>query len=664
MPKADELAFALKTFSGAMAALYLAFWLGLDDPYWAMATAFIVAQPLTGAMRSKAVYRGMGTLAGGTMAVILVPTLVNAPVLLSLGLACWIGFCLYISLLDRSPRAYAFMLAGYTAGIIGFPSVTAPGMVFQTAVSRVEEILLGITCTTTIGTLIFPRAIGPVLARRIAGWVRPGIDWASAALSGQEDSAEISAARRKLAVEAHDVAMMISHLAYDTSNLQTAVRYIARLRIYVLSLMPVLSSINDRVRQLQHLNGITPELRDALDATHGWVQAGGPEQADELYAQIIALEEAAPSWAGLLRASLAVRLAELVSIIRHARSIRRHVFEGDAAPPSALANAEFVAAATRLNDHGMALLSALAAGIAVLLVCGIWIFTAWPAGAGAAIMVAVACSFFAAQDDPAPAIRQMLIYSAFACAGGAVYDFFILPRVENFTELMLALLPAGLFIGVLVSRPATFAAGMIMGANGSTQLALNNGYTGQFAVYLNNSISLLFGLAAALVVTRLIRSVGVEWSVQRLTRAGWEDIAAAADAAGAQDRATLTGRMTDRLGLMMPRLAAISARDDLTATQLMRDLRVGLNVIGVQRCLPHSPAEARRAMAEILAGISVHYRANPRLPFPLAIRDAIDRAMLATASDAVPLMELSGLRSLLFADSPAPDLSATRIPEK
>ena len=659
MPKIDELLFGLKTFAGAMTALYLAFWLGLDNPYWAMATAFIVAHPLTGAMRSKAVYRCMGTLVGGTMAVILVPNLVNAPLLLSFGLACWIGLCLYISLLDRSPRAYAFMLAGYTAGIIGFPSVTAPGMVFQTAVTRVEEILIGITCTTTIGTLIFPRAIGPVLERRIAGWVRPGIDWASAALIGQEDTAEISAARRKLAVEAHDVAMMISHLAYDTSNLQTAVQYITRLRIYVLSLMPVLNSINDRVSQLRDLNGITPRLQDVLNATYGWVQAGGPEYANELYAQIIALEEAEPSWAGLLRASLAVRLAELVSIMRQARAIRRHVFNGDAAPSSALANAEFIAAATQLNDHGMAMLSGLAAGIAVLLVSGIWIFTAWPAGAGAAIMVAVACSFFAVQDDPAPAIRQMLINSGIACVGVAFYAFFVLPRVETFTELMLALLPAGLLVGVLVSRPATFGAGMVIGANGSTQLALNNGYTGQFAVYLNSSIALLFGLAAALVVTRLIRSVGVEWSVQRLLRAGWKDIAAAAEAAGPQDRATLTGRMTDRLGLMMPRLATVSAGGDLPATQLMRDLRVGLNVIGVQRFRARLPAVAQTAVAEILAGIATHYRDNPRIPFPIAVRDAIDRAMLAAASDVAPLMELSGLRNLLFADSPPPDLSTT-----
>ncbi len=170
-----------------MAALFLAFWLGLDDPYWAMASAYIVAHPFTGPMRSKSLSRIVGTLIGGTAAVVLVPNLVNAPLLLSLALSLWVGLCLYISLLDRMPRAYTFMLAGYTSGIISFPSVDAPQLIFQTTLTRVEEICLSIICTTVIGTMVFPRAIGPVLARRVSAWIKPAIDWATAALAGRDE---------------------------------------------------------------------------------------------------------------------------------------------------------------------------------------------------------------------------------------------------------------------------------------------------------------------------------------------------------------------------------------------------------------------------------------------------------------------------------------------
>jgi uncharacterized membrane protein YccC len=665
MPKPDEILFALKTFAGAMLALFIALWLGLDNPYWSMATAYIVAQPLAGAMRAKGVYRLAGTLAGGTAAVVLVPNLVDAPVLLCLALALWVGLCLYLSLLDRSPRAYAFMLAGYTAGIIGFPSVTAPALIFQTALTRVEEIAIGIGCTMLIGTIVFPRPLGPVLSRRIATWVRPAIDWARAALAGHRDGEVINAARRRLAIEASDVAMMISQLSYDTSPLRASAGHVARLRRYTLSLMPVLSSVSDRVAQLRALDALTPELTSVLASVDEWVTAGGPENADAVNAQIAGLTANDPesdrTWPGMLRASLCLRLQEMVSLIRHARAIRRHVVEGDAAPANRLVEGSFVAAAVQIHDHGLALLSAAAAILATLLVCAFWITTAWTAGAGAAVIVAVACSFFAAQDDPAPAIALMIRDAVIVTIAAGAYLFLILPVVESFLELVLVLLPAGLIIGVLVSRPASFGTGMVMGAFGATDLALGNGYHGDFAGYVNSAFALVFGLAAALIVTRLLRSVGAEWSAARLMRAGWRDVAAAAAAQGAHERATLTGIMMDRLGLMMPRLAAAAPGADQAGAAMLTDLRVGLNAIGLQRQAGQLPAALGQEIGTILAQVAAFYRGNPRAPAPPALLRALDHALMLTAgapsrARTEALMLLSGLRSVLFPNSAPPEL--------
>ena len=120
-----------------MLAYYVALQIGLMRPFWAVVTSYIVAQPHAGAVRSKAIYRVGGTLLGGSAAVILVPTFVNEPFALSVALALWLGLCLYLSLLDRTPRAYIFLLAGYTASIIGLPSVDAPATIFDTAILRV-----------------------------------------------------------------------------------------------------------------------------------------------------------------------------------------------------------------------------------------------------------------------------------------------------------------------------------------------------------------------------------------------------------------------------------------------------------------------------------------------------------------------------------------------
>jgi len=667
MFKLDEILFALKTFAGAMAALFLAFYLQLDNPYWAMASAFIVAQPFAGAMRSKSIYRLFGTLIGASAAVTMVPNLVNSPVLLSLALALWIGFCLYLSLLDRSPRAYTFMLAGYTAGIIGFPSVTTPGHIFETAITRGEEICIGIGCTTLFGTLIFPRGLGPVLARRIATWTKPATEWCVAALAGEGESGPAREARRRLAFEATDAAMMITQLSYDISRLQSVVRFVIRLRIYVISMMPVLGSIGGRVAQLKRLGAVTPQLEEALSEATAWINTGSAENADELLEKIEALEDGAHDWGGLLRASLAVRLEEMVRIVRHARAIRRHVLDGDKAPENPVLDAEYIAVTAQNRDHKLALLSGFAASLATLLVCAVWINTNWPNGAGAAVMVAIACSFFAAQDDPAPAIARMTRNGLIIIVFVALYTFLLLPRVETFTELCMALLPAGFAIGILISRPATFGTGMILGAIGPTQLALQNGYEGNFATYCNASLAMLFGFGSALLTTRLVRSVGAAWSTERLMQANWRDVAAAAETHGTRDRGLLTGIMMDRLGLMMPRLASVATGADQAAAEAMRDLRVGLDMVSLHREQWRLPVAGRQACDAIFAGVAAHYSADPRQPAPETLLAAIDNTIRTLLADPVAhraaLTTLSGLRSVLFPEATPPDIEAWLPPQ-
>ena len=57
--------FSLKCFAGGMLALFVAFSIGLERPYWAFITAYIVAQPMAGAVISKGVFRVIGSIVGG-----------------------------------------------------------------------------------------------------------------------------------------------------------------------------------------------------------------------------------------------------------------------------------------------------------------------------------------------------------------------------------------------------------------------------------------------------------------------------------------------------------------------------------------------------------------------------------------------------------------------
>lgn len=63
---------------------------------------------------------------GACATVLIVPTFANMPMVCSVVLTGWITFCLWLSLLERTPRAYAFVLAGYTASLIGFRRSLGP----------------------------------------------------------------------------------------------------------------------------------------------------------------------------------------------------------------------------------------------------------------------------------------------------------------------------------------------------------------------------------------------------------------------------------------------------------------------------------------------------------------------------------------------------------
>ncbi|MGC1863019.1 MAG: FUSC family protein [Methylocystis sp.] len=271
----DGLLFSAKTFLAATIALWIALEFDLPRPYWALGTVYILAQPLAGAVSSKALYRFAGTIVGAAMAVLLVPNLVAAPELLCLGLAIWIGLCLFLSRLDRSPRSYGFMLAGYTAAIVGFPSVNAPEAIFDTAVSRVEEIVVGIICTAVVSRSLFPGHAGPLIAARIQNWLENAGALARHVLLEQPDVERMHEDQRRLAKDITDIAALTAQLPYDTSALKHASEEMRALQQRMTALLPILAGIGDRLHALHERGELREELRPLLAKIAAWIESGG-----------------------------------------------------------------------------------------------------------------------------------------------------------------------------------------------------------------------------------------------------------------------------------------------------------------------------------------------------------------------------------------------------
>ncbi|HEX3634486.1 MAG TPA: FUSC family protein, partial [Paraburkholderia sp.] len=254
-PTSREWIFSVKTFAASMLALYIGLKLELPRPYWAMATVYIVSNPFVGATRSKALYRALGTMIGASAAVLFVPPFVESPYLFSAVVALWTGTLLLLAISERTARSYVFMLAAYTMPLIALPSVMDPAGVFDLAVSRTEEIVLGIVCASVVGGAILPSRLAPTLIERTDAWFRDAAFYAKETLSGRTSGTAISACRQRLAVTVNALEFLLSQLAYDHTRPDVLARTQA-LRGRMQLLMPIMSAISDPLAAL--FNGQNP----------------------------------------------------------------------------------------------------------------------------------------------------------------------------------------------------------------------------------------------------------------------------------------------------------------------------------------------------------------------------------------------------------------------
>ena len=121
------LLFGLRLWVSVCLALYIAFWLQLDNAYWAATTAAIVCQPQLGASLRKGWFRMIGTLIGAVAIVVLTALFPQARVPFLVGLALWGAACALAATVLRNFASYAAALAGYTAAIIAADELGATG---------------------------------------------------------------------------------------------------------------------------------------------------------------------------------------------------------------------------------------------------------------------------------------------------------------------------------------------------------------------------------------------------------------------------------------------------------------------------------------------------------------------------------------------------------
>lgn len=595
--------YAAKSFAAAMLAYYLALSIGLQRPSWAIITVYIVSQTSAGASLSRSVYRLVGTVVGAAATVIIVPTFVNQPILCSVVLALWIAGSLCLSLLERTPRGYAFLLAGYTASLIGFPAVSAPGTIFDLAVTRVEEIAIGILCAGLIHRFVLPVRIAGRFNSTLAQTLATARQRIADTLAGKPVAAETL----RLALSLQFLQGINHHLPWD-DGLSVPHRQ-ARKAIHdrLARLLIVNGELYDRLQR----SGPPPDdLQALLAEAEAWLT--GPQaarsapSADGLLSRcerlIVRYAADAQTMDEALRLSLARHLAEAIRLLQESERLAKAVYRrrSPALPPDAGAAKGYVFH----RDPLSALRTSFGAFVIILSGCLIWIGSAWPDGGTAVSILGVCCSLFASFDAPAAHLVKYLIGCVWGVLFSLLYSFVLLPQVNEFALLAAVLAPVYLLAGSLQARPATTFMAMGITLTLPILCELGASYRSDFATAINTALALFIAVGYAAFGMRLLQTVQAETAIRRLLTLCQRDIRRAARGRLAHNAHRWTNLMIDRTALLLPRLPQSGPAAGQLLDKMLRDIRTGLAVIHLRRRYQQADSASADAVQALLDALN------------------------------------------------------------
>ncbi|NWL81108.1 fusaric acid resistance protein [Pseudomonas taiwanensis] len=674
LPPARDWFYSIKVFAASMLALYIALYMQLPRPYWAMATVYIVANPFVGPTSSKALYRALGTLLGASAAVFIVPLLSQQPLLLSLVVAFWTGGMLFLSMHVRTADNYALMLAGYTMPMIALPVVDNPQAVFDLAYSRFLEILLGIICASVVGSLFWPSRLAPVLAGNAKRWFGDARDYCALQLQRPRDLQRLVQLRANMVTTFNGLELMIGQLPHEGAH-PRVVRNARELRERMALLLPAVDTLHDSLIALRekapHLAArLAPSLHACLD----WLQGEADDETrtrlrlelDTLQPDISTLGDAGQS----LLSSTLYRLRQWLDLWQDCRDLHQRLDKDDNSPWTSVYRHWHLGSGARFFDRGLMLYSVAYIILGIFVATQLWIWLQWTDGASAVVLAAVACCFFATLDEPAVQIRRFFVWTSFSVVLASLYLFLVLPNVHDFPLLVLAFAGPFICVGTLTVQPRFYLPTLLIAVNTATFISIQGAYEANVQVFLNSNLAGPIGLLFAFLWTLVFRPFGAELLARRMTRSSWQDLAdmSRADTLVAQRR--LAGRLLDRFAQHLPRLN-LSGQDSSGAE---RELRIAYNLLDIKAHQGRLPEDLQRPLQLVVRGVGRHFRRNLRsavardvAPSLLNLIEHARQAVAAAApqhgEDALAVLHaLAGLEIALRPALAAPPVQGTEQP--
>lgn len=509
-----------------MLALFVSFELDLINPMWSIGTVLIIANPYSGMVSSKCVYRVVGTIGGAVIALTLTPHLINTPWIFTVVLSLWVGFALYVSLLDRTPRSYAFMLAGYSTAMIVFNAITYIDQynIFDIALARVIEISIGVISSAVVSATILPMHIGSAIKQRVIKALKDTENLFANLLNtdSQQNNTQLLAAITRDTTDIHALAV---HLSYEKGELHGMTKPLQEMLHQISMVVANLVALSERIKQLQELRFIethaeklqqlSAHVVQFLEQKDLIVDENILQLPDEFESDFASLMESASTHQQVLVAAMKMDVRHFISNVLAVKVLWQRIQQGNKEIPDNITPMTTKYPSLH-RDHGVAIRGGISAVLITFIVTGVWIVSGWKAGFMMAQMGAVTACILTALDNPVPVLRIFIWGSIASAVLVFVYAFGIFPHVTTFWELGLVLLPMFLFAVSMMANQMLMPVGMVLGINTMMGLNLHNAYSMDAVSYLDSSFAMILGVLVSLIVIDVVRAMSPDTSASRI----------------------------------------------------------------------------------------------------------------------------------------------------
>ena len=559
-PSRLDLIFACKTFVAGMLALFISFELDLINPMWSIGTVMIIANPYSGMVSSKCVYRLIGTVSGAVIALLLTPHFINTPWLFTVILSLWVGFALYVSLLDRTPRSYVFMLAGYSTAMIVYNAITYIDTynIFDIAVARVLEISVGVVSSAVVSATFFPVHVGAMIKQRVNKTLNDLEATFEKLIAVQETPENYTQVLSVITRDASDIHALAVHLAYEKGELKGMTKPLQEMLHQVSLVVANLVALSQRVKQLEHLHlvNLVSHLDMIRQHTLTFLKQEKSLVPADLQTLPIGFEEDFAELISKATSEQEVVLAALKMDVRHfianilaVKLLWQQIQQGNKEIPI-----EITAITTKYpslhRDHGIAIRGGISAVLITFIVTAAWILSGWKAGFMMAQMGAITACILTALDNPVPVLR-IFIWGSIVSAGLVfLYAFGIFPHVTHFWQLALVLFPVFLVAVTMMANQMLMPVGMVLGINTMMGLNLHNKYTMDAVSYLDSSFAMVLGVLVSLIVIDLVRAVSPDTSATRILTLHYQAMRQALNLSYGSEFKIHLRSMLDRVGVL------------------------------------------------------------------------------------------------------------------